>query len=246
MCQKLFIWFLIEKIEYGCMNNNRQHYLAILGRLHIIGNRLIQTNLVHDVRVQQTIRMSNIIIENERQASEMDKEFNSFIIIGNCLLDRIIINLYNLIEAHNELLPHLIDNGLGSLEEALSDAWCEIENNKELVRKLRNLIVAHGQLFGKNDLTVFGDLGQSQTCLVKTLYKMSHCAGIYVQGIINNVPEHTDAFHLLQNKIKNEPPPQPQDYLNSKIDAGKILQQTQKKLTVGNFKANLTLDVHFE
>lgn len=227
-------------------SNGRQRYLAILGKLHIIGNRLIHANLVYDVRVHQTLRMSTITIENEQQASEMDKEFHSFIIIGNCLLDRIIINLYNLIEVHKELLPQLTDNGLESLEEALSDAWCEIQNNEKLVGKLRNLIVAHGQLFGKNDLTVFDDLEQSQVCLVKTLYKMSHCAGIYVQGIINNVPEYTDAFQLLQNKIKNEPPPQPLDYLSSKIDAEKILQKSQKKLKAGDFKANLTLDVHFE
>ena len=83
--------------------------MAALGKLHVIGNRLIQTNLVHDVRVQKYPSVINVEPEN-KQENEISKEFNSFTIIGNALLERTIINLYNLIEVHKELLPHLTAN----------------------------------------------------------------------------------------------------------------------------------------
>lgn len=227
------------------MSDEENQLVAILSKLHFIGQRLIHTNFVLDQRAEKTPKMLEKSPENAQDAEEIGKSMIESSIVGNSLLYEIIVNLFNLIEAQKELRPHLERKNLQQLEDALDDAWRCIKENEELIKKSRNLFVAHGKLSGKTEVTMFDDLGKEPADVGRSLYKASHCAAIYIQGIIRNVPEYYKAIRQIQAKTTEKPQPQLQDYLNSKYEANEILKKTKAKLAAGNFELDIVLDVCF-
>lgn len=228
--------------------NDEPRFKACITSLHVVGQRLIQSNFILDtISEKQKNRPPVFVSTEEQEAIEKNKEFWFDTISVNNAFDRIIVNLFSLIEIHQDLLPFLKTKNLLSLEKALEDVWKVVERNKNRIGKWRNNITAHGKSFAPDGtfLTI-PDIEKKVVEAQREIYLASKCAVMYVEGIVRNVKEHQDAIKELQKKIGDMPSISHKDYLDIDKQANEVQKVVIDKLKNAGFNSEIYLRLRFE
>lgn len=210
------------------------------------GNRIIQAHFA----LERT-RLDILAFDELRKMKIAESELNNFhgeiIIKNNALIERIIVNLENIFEIHNELDLYL-EEKYPQLRIILEELWNKILDVEKLIGIWRNNITAHGKFMGKKyHVTLASDLGSVKQN-VYAIILASALVTKYIEIIFANVKEYQEAYRKLeikanQAKEKKNESIEYLDYYKARKDSESILSDYNLKLSNAGFKNSLNNEI---
>jgi len=208
------------------MSDEKAKFKAALGRLHMCGNRIFQAHFALE-RSKLDLLALDGLVKMKLDHDTLDKFQVEIIIKTNSLIERIIINIENIFEIHNEIKLFL-EESYPELFQKLEVLWNEIFKIEDLTGRWRNNVTAHGKFMGKeHQVTLPGDFGSIQKNLHDIIYA-SVLMVKYSELILANVTEYKESWKELSEKKS-----QYEEDKNEGIDYNeyyKARQEAEKKL----------------
>lgn len=171
-------------------------------RYHIIGQRLIYANFVLDKLAEKLdpAKIKTIFLsEKEGEQYGMDIQLNS--LTSRICFDFLVVQLYSLLEVHDEISSHLNTLERKNLESYLEPAWNEVKKEESRICKWRNNFVAHGKSFAKDgSFIALSDVDPDYFEGQINLFCASKCAIIYIHGFLINNQEYSTAISTFRKK----------------------------------------------
>jgi len=218
------------------------NFHSVLVRLHTVGIRLQHTNFVLDEYAN--FFMKGFFLDHEPSIDEQ-KQLNKMVfqnqVVLTALFERLVINLYNLKEAHGEFKGYIQSKGLEGLEKSLEDCWNPIEDQCELIAKWRNQILAHGKTWNKDIIFAITDITTDTFEARQIIHLCAAYAVIYTQGITKNIPDYQEALKAFIGKHQDIPNFNYKDYLKLKPQIEKILEESKSRLQRDGFNSDIEL-----
>lgn len=221
------------------------NFKVVLARLHVIGIRLQHTNFTLKEYANGYLYNPTFLqrAPTPKELEEINKRIFRDVVSLTALFERLVINLYNLVEAHKELEKYLIPKDLNKTENVLSDCWKIIEDNEELIRRWRNEILTHGTTWNKEEVFAITEITTDTFKAQKDIYLCSGYAVIYIQSMLKNVAEYKEVFGIIQKKHANISQLNYMDYLKTQPKVNDMLDQVKQKLKDAGLKSDITLDL---
>lgn len=234
---KIFVDFLLsESVE---------NYKVLIARMHSVGIRLQHTNFALKEYAKEFL-YSPTFLEREptpEEIQEINKKIFRTVVSLTSLFERLVINLYNLIEIHQELEKYLEPKNLERIEKLLADCWQFIKNQEELIRKWRNNILAHGTTWNKEEIFAITEITKDTFKAQKDIYLCSGYAIIYIQSMLKNMPEYQEVFQTIKKKHESIPQFNYKDYLQTQPQVNDMLEKIKGKLKDAGLNSELLLDM---
>lgn len=199
-------------------------------RYHVVGQRLVYSNFVLD-QLAPKLDPAKIqtIFTNQKEAEAYGLQIYQDTLTTRICFDFNVVQLYSLLEVHDEIIPHLNTDPRKDLEKYLKDAWEQVEKQKDRICKWRNNFVAHGKSFAKDgSFITVPDLDPDYLQGQIDLFQASKCAVIYIHGFLINTTEYQPALATYVSQVDSMKKLYSTSYL--KIDVDPILQQIKQKL----------------
>lgn len=213
---------------------------AILGRLHMCGNRISQAHFSLE-RSRLEILALDGLSKTRVDKSELDKFQAEIIINVNSLNERIIVNLFNIFELKNELDTFL--EKYPKLKAICDELWQKADVGK-LIGIWRNNVTAHGKFMGKDPKVTFAsDLGPVKEN-IEEIYIASSLIVSMIGIIFANVSEYEATWKNLEaksiqaNESKNDQITY-EVYYKSRKKAEAIFEPIREKLEKENLKEKI-------
>ncbi|MDH3766703.1 MAG: hypothetical protein OER82_12970, partial [Nitrosopumilus sp.] len=114
---------------------------SCLIRYHVIGQRLVYSDFVLDRLAPRLnpLNIRTIFTENEKkEAEKLNQELWEYSLSSRICFDFNVVQLFSLLEAHDDMLSHLTTTERKKLESFLSEAWGVVEQQKTRICKWRN------------------------------------------------------------------------------------------------------------
>ena len=177
------------------------------------------------------------------EIDEINKKIFRMVVSLTALFERLVINLYNLIEIHQELEGYLKPQKLEKIESLLTDCWDFIKNNGELIRKWRSEIIAHGTTWKKEEIFAITEITKDTFKAQKDIYLCSGYAVIYLQSLLQNIAEYKEVFEVFKKKHEKIPQLNYKDYLQTQPQVSDMLEKIKGKLKTAGLNSDLSLDL---
>ena len=205
---------------------------SCLTRYHVIGQRLLYSNFVLDRLAPKLdpAHIRTIFTEDEKEeAKKLGEDLQEYALTSRICFDFNVVQLYSLLEAHQEIKKYLTTQPRIDLENYLEDVWKEVKNQKNRICKWRNNFVAHGKSFSQDGtFIVVPDLDPVYLQGQIDLFRVSKCAVIYIHGFLINTPEYPQVLQNYQSETSGMK--SMTSYQYSQIDITSVLQGIKKKL----------------
>lgn len=220
---------------------------SCLIRYHVIGQRLVYSDFVLD-RLAPKLDPANIrtiYTEDEKEEAEkLGEDLHEYALTSRICFDFNVVQLYSLLEAHQDMLTHLSTDNQKKLESLLSDAWAVIAAQESRICKWRNNHTAHGKSFAEDgSFIVIPDIDPDYFQGQMELFKSSKCAIIYISGFLKNTPEYESAMSTYRSKVEGVKTMTSQPYLQ--IDTDPILSKVKQSLKDNGFNDDFRTSLHF-
>lgn len=220
---------------------------SCLIRYHVIGQRLIYSNFVLDRLAPKLdpAQIRTIYTESEKaEAEKLNQDLHEYALTSRICFDFNVIQLFSLLESHDDMLAHLTNDSRKNLESSLAGAWQIIEQQQERICKWRNNHTAHGKSFAKDgSFIIIPDIDQDYFQGQIELFRASKCAVIYIGGFLKNTPEYASVISEYQSRTSGIKSMSSQPYLQINVES--TYEQTKKDLRDNGFRDDFDIRLKF-
>lgn len=220
---------------------------SCLIRYHVLGQRLIYANFVLD-RIAPKLNPANIrtiYTEDEKeQAEKLGQDLHEYALTSRICFDFNVVQLFSLLESHQDMETHLTTDARKNLEISLSDAWQIVKTQESRICKWRNNHTAHGKTSAKDgSFIVMPDIDPDYFQGQIDLFHSSKCAVIYIAGFLKNTPEYENAMKTYNSKVEGIKTMSSHLYLQ--INENPILEKVKQTLKNTGFQNDFHTKLRF-